>query len=95
MGGNFYQLGDAVILEDSDRNPTITINPLQKTVQIQHQGNIRDILLVGLKAYVTEAGYIYTELEVAPQIPAQIRQVLEAMTGSEELPKLPKKDGVH
>ena len=91
LGGNFYQLGDSIVLEDSDRNPTVTINPLQKTVQIKHQGNIRDILLVGLKAYVLEAGYIYSELQVEPQIPPQIRQVLEAMTGLEES----KKDDVH
>ena len=95
LGGNFYQLGDSIVLEDSDRDPTITINPLQKTVQIKHQGNIRDILLVGLKAYVLEAGYVYSELQVEAQIPTQIRQVIEAMTGSPELPKPPKKDDVH
>lgn len=95
LSGNFYQLAESVVLEDSDRDPTITINPVQKTVQIKHQGNIRDILLVGLKAYVLEAGYIYSELQVDPQIPPQIRQVIEAMTGSPELPKPPKKDDVH
>lgn len=88
LQGDFYATADSVVLEDSDKNPTVTINPFAKKVIVEQQGDLRDIVLAGVRQYTFDAGYSFREERVEKQLPGPLKKLAEALSGASE----PKKD---
>ncbi len=87
LNGKFFIDGEDLVLEDDDKNPTIRIHFDQRRVVLFHEGNIKEIILAGLRRYAEEAGFAFEDVTMEPQPSRQMlafKRLLEGMRESEE-----------
>ena len=77
LQGEFYIDKNELILEEHDCNPTIRINLETKEVHFAHQGNIREVILAGVKQLTAQAGFTYVEELLEREDTPEIKRIKE------------------
>lgn len=83
LSGQFYAQGTDLVLEDNDKNPTVRISRHNKSVKIVHQGDIREIILLGVKQIALDAGYTYSESLTEKELPPELQKLKELLTSND------------